>query len=142
MGTRGPVRKGVGRFVGAVPRTTGIKSPEVKDVFRRIVATVPGLTAADEATVTTLAEATVLQRRAFAEIMAYGLLVPDMAHGGDLRRNPALIIWRTAVEVSRAAAGKLGATPLDRARLGLEEMSDEPSLADVLFGEAANDAGR
>lgn len=134
MGTRGPVRRGQAVRVGGVPKPHRGSSEDVRAEFRRIVRVVPGLSAADEATVGTLAEALVLQRMSFAAIQKHGLLVPDVAHGGELRRNPALIAWRTAVEVARAAAAKLGATPLDRARLGVAE-EETPSLADVLFSE-------
>lgn len=141
MGARGPVKKDVAVVVGGEPKAHRGAAAAVRSTFRRIVETVPKLSAADEATVETLAEALVLQRASFAAILEHGLLVEDKAHGNELRRNPALIAWRTAAEVARASAAKLGATPLDRARLGVQEDDGAPDLADVLFGKVAHDAG-
>lgn len=69
--------------------------------------------------------------------MALGMLMTDQAHGDgtELRKHPAFTIWRAAVGTADALAKQFGLTPASRARLGLEEKSDEPSLADVLFGE-------
>lgn len=136
MGTRGPIAAGRARKdAGRRPQPSKNAPDAVRREFRRIVAAAPWITAADAATVETMAEAVVLQREAIALLLPGRLLVVDKAHGNDVRRNPALIAWRTAAEMGRACAAKLGITPQDYARLGIREDNDEPSLADVLFGE-------
>jgi P27 family predicted phage terminase small subunit len=107
--------------------------PVERAQYRRLVQALPDVTQADEALLETLAQALVLQRTAFAEILQEGLLVVDAAHGGDLRRNPALIAWRTASEVTRAALARLGGSPLDRQRL--PEPADGPTLQDILYSD-------
>lgn len=142
MGSRGPVAvrdvQRSGKRRGRRPQPSKAAAPEVVAAFRRVVNAAPWLTVADAPMIEQLAEALVLQQAAFALLVPKKLLIVDRAHGNDLRRNPALIAWRTAAEVARAAAAKLGVSPMDRARLGLEEERDEPSLAQVLFGEAAH----
>ena len=58
-------------------------------------------------------------KQAYTELQSEGLTVLDTAHGNgeETRKNPLLIVMRTASEQIRANAQQLGATPLARARL-------------------------
>jgi phage terminase small subunit len=52
-----------------------------------------------------------------------------------MRKNPLLIVLRSASEQIRANAQQLGATPLARARMP-EPEHEQMSLADILFADA------
>lgn len=69
-----------------------------------------------------------------ADAVNLALTVTDTAHGNrqESRKNPLLIVLRTASEQIRANAQQLGATPLARARLP-EPETETPSLAEILF---------
>lgn len=69
-----------------------------------------------------------------ADAVSLALTVTDTAHGNkqESRKNPLLIVLRTASEQIRANAQQLGATPMARARLP-EPEKDEMSLAEMLF---------
>lgn len=139
MGKRGPV---VGQTNTVRQRETPTAPPQcparlpagVKRHYRRL-GKVLELGPADESMLSSLSQGLWLQELAVAAIEKDGLLVKDTAHGDgtDLRRHPALIAWRTAAEVVRAAAMRLGASPLDRQRLPAPDEGD--SLAKVLWGD-------
>jgi len=101
-----------------------------------------GLTQADGPMLAQLATALWLADSAAAQLAEEGLTTSDLTHNGgtEPRKHPAVSIWRAAVGTADALAKQFGLTPASRARLGLEEESDNPSLAEVLFGEAANNA--
>lgn len=71
------------------------------------------------------------------ELRGEALTVLDTAHGNgeEERKNPKLIILRTASEQIRANAQQLGATPMARARMP-EPEHEQMSLADILFADA------
>lgn len=98
-----------------------------------------GLTQADVPMLAQLATALWLADTAAAKLLDEGILTTDQAHGDgtEQRKHPAFTIWRNAVSVADMLAKQFGLTPASRARLGLEEGDDEESLADVLFGEVA-----
>ncbi len=113
---------------------------EIVPYFRMLTgrAAEHGLTQADGPMLAQLATALWLADSAAAQLAKDGLTTTDEAHGGsEPRKHPAVSIWRAAVGTADALAKQFGLTPASRARLGLEEKSDEPSLADVLFGEVA-----
>lgn len=101
-----------------------------------------GLTQADAPMLGQLATALWLADAAAAQLATEGLTTTDASHGDgtEPRKHPAVSIWRAAVGTADALAKQFGLTPASRARLGLEEEGDEPSLAEVLFGEAARHA--
>jgi P27 family predicted phage terminase small subunit len=117
---------------------------EAQPYFRMLAqrAAEHGLTQADVPMLAQLATALWMADAAAAQIVAEGLTTTDTAHGDgtEPRKHPAVSIWRAAVGTADALAKQFGLTPASRARLGLEEESDEPSLAEVLFGEAARHA--
>lgn len=138
MGTRGPLpaKRGTSARTAAGQRLRQL--PDDADaIFKRLVRDVAGLTAADVAVVEDTARWTAVAKQAYRDLLDEGLTVTDTAHGSkdESRKNPLLIVLRTASEQIRANAQQLGATPLARARMP-EPDHEQLSLADVLFGDA------
>jgi phage terminase small subunit len=104
--------------------------PELAPIWRRLAATLPGVTAADEYMLEQAAAAVYLAREALQGMVEGGMLVP--ARVGEHKRNPLFVAWRGATIEARAALSRLGGAPLDRQRL-----PDEPQpnpLFEVLHG--------
>lgn len=147
MGSRGPIAKKTRTTRTADGKRLRRLPGRVDAIFRRLARDVAGLTAADAALVEDMARWVAIAQDAFAGLalekpadargMNEGLTVRDTAHGDgtEMRKNPLLIVLRTASEQIRANAQQLGATPLARARLPEPEV-EHLSLADVLFGDA------
>lgn len=140
----GPQRR-TKRTVGAAKLHTPKELPEgAQEHFRGVArrAAEHGLTQADVPMLAQLANALWMADLAAQRIAADGLLMTDQAHGDgtEMRKHPAFTIWRNAVVTADTIAKQFGLTPASRARLGLEEESGAPSLAEVLFGEAVNHA--
>lgn len=136
MGSRGPLPRRA-----KVARTAdGVKLRRLPDdadaIFRRLVRDIAGLTTADVALVEDTARWVAIGKEAYKQLSDEGLTVTDTAHGSqeESRKNPLLIVLRTASEQTRANAQQLGATPLARARMP-EQEAEQLSLADVLFGD-------
>ena len=133
----GPLRK-TKRGVAVKLHAPKTMPEEVVPYFRMLAgrAAEHGLTQADGPMLAQLAAALWLADSAAAQLARDGLTTTDEAHGGlEPRKHPAVSIWRAAVGTADALAKQFGLTPASRARLGLDEVSEEPSLADVLFGE-------
>lgn len=115
---------------------------EADAIFKRLAKDIAGLTPADVAIVEDTARWAAVARKTYGELLAEGLTVTDTAHGNkeEARKNPLLIVLRTASEQIRANAQQLGATPLARARMP-EAEHEQMSLADILFADvgAANE---
>ena len=151
MGSRGPVAK----RARAVRTADGKRLRQLPDdadaIFRRLVRDIDGLKAGDAALVEDTARWAAVAKHAYAGLglgkpaeertANEGLTVPDTAHGDgtEMRKNPLLIVLRTASEQIRANAQQLGATPMARARMPEPEV-EQLSLADVLFGDAMTHA--
>lgn len=101
-----------------------------------------GLAHADGLMLGQLATALWLADQAAALIAKEGMTVQDTAHNLEARKHPAVSVWRAAVGTADALAKQFGLTPSSRARLGLAEDDEGPSMADVLFSEAAHHGGR
>ena len=109
---------------------------EADAIFLRLVRDIVGLTPADVAMVEDTARWIAVAKDAYADLATEGLTVTDTAHGNqeESRKNPLLIVMRTASEQIRANAQQLGATPLARARMP-EPEHEQLSLADILFAD-------
>jgi phage terminase small subunit len=124
------------------------RTPKTADaIARRLIRDVPGITAADMLLVEDTARWASVGALVYDKLFdANGELqatTTDTAHGNkeEARKNPLLIVLRTASEQLRANVQQLGASPLARARLPEPEGEDE-SIADVLFaGLNRMDAG-
>lgn len=143
MGARGPIGKK--RRARSVTTAGGVKlrqlPPGADAIFARLAKDVEGLEAADVALVQATAvwvEVLLAARDDLEnEDGSLALTVTDTAHGNkeEARKNPLLIVMRTASEQIRANAQQLGMSPAARARLP-EKEAEQMSLADILFGDA------
>lgn len=66
------------------------------------------------------------KREALAQLAKEGITTTDAAHGGEVRKHPALTIYRQADMQFQRLAIQLGMTPASRARL----MPPEPEIDD------------
>jgi phage terminase small subunit len=156
MGTRGPIaKKGKQTRAGSLRAADGQRlrrlPADADAIARRLARDIPNLTNADVALVEDTARWVAVAAGAYSQLIGgeaqptgeqlvsqeiqMRLTVTDTAHGNkeEARKNPLLIVMRTASEQIRANAQQLGASPAARARLP-EPEGDEESIADVLFG--------
>jgi len=109
---------------------------EADAIFKRLAKDIAGLTTADVAILEDTARWAAVAKDAYGQLVDEGLTVTDTAHGNqeESRKNPLLIVLRTASEQIRANVQQLGATPLARARMP-EAEHEQMSLADILFAD-------
>lgn len=141
MGARGPLpvkrtgRASTGKRVRQLPT-------DADAIFRRLARDVADLDASDAALVEDTARWLAIAKRAYADLHGddgqLALTVTDTAHGNkeESRKNPLLIVLRTASEQIRANAQALGASPMARARLP-ERESEQASFGEQFFQLAA-----
>lgn len=156
MGSRGPLSKKTRRAT-AVRTKAGQRLRPLPDgadaIFRRLAREIDGLTVADVALLEDTARWVAIAKGAYgqlvrddsavaADAVSLALTVTDTAHGNkqESRKNPLLIVLRTASEQIRANAQQLGATPMARARLP-EPEEEKVSLAEMLFASVGIDQG-
>lgn len=150
MGSRGPLPKRA-KSTRAKEGAPLRRLPQRPDaIFRRLARDIDGLTAADVALLEDTARWVAIAKGAYGQLAApdaapsdappLALTVTDTAHGNqqESRKNPLLIVLRTASEQIRANAQQLGATPLARARLP-EPETETMSLAEMLFAEVGHE---
>lgn len=115
-----------GKRTESVSRETGepLAMPESLDIelqpyWLRVVAQLPAgvATISDQLLIVQLCEALYIQAQAWQEIKAGKISTEDAAHGGELRRNPAIITWRQASDMARQCMSLLGMSPVSRARI-------------------------
>lgn len=139
MGSRGPLPK---RRAASARTADGVRLRQLPDeadaIFKRLARDIAGLTPADVAIVEDTARWAAVAKLTYAELLEEGMTVTDTAHGNkeEARKNPLLIVLRTASEQIRANVQQLGATPLARARMP-EPEHEQMSLADILFADVA-----
>lgn len=153
MGVRGPLPK---RRAASARTADGVRLRQLPDeadaIFKRLARDIAGLTPADVAIVEDTARWAAVAKAAYGQLLAGEqkptgkqmeeqeiemlLTVTDTTHGNkeESRKNPLLIVLRTASEQIRANAQQLGATPLARARMP-EPDHEQMSLADILFAD-------
>lgn len=146
MGSRGPVAKRARSARTAEGKRLRQLPDDADAIFRRLVRDIDGLAAGDVAVVEDMARWAAVAKHAYAGLALgkaaeertpnEGLTVADTAHGDgtEMRKNPLLIVLRTASEQIRANAQQLGATPMARARLP-EKEPEQLSLAEILFAD-------
>lgn len=162
MGTRGPVAQKTPKRArrntkatekpkrpAAVDRLPHAKNgdPDVKDLVRWLYKHNPHLTHGDLALCEQWAEARLLRRAAYDEMLGKGtvdvehtnvvtgeittrpeprgagITTADRTHGGEVKRHPSIMTWRAAAETERALAVQLGIAPLPRSRLELPDLT-------------------
>lgn len=156
MGTRGPVARKAPKKrkratpaaarqpVDRLPHAKGGDS-DVKELVRWLYKHNAHLTHGDLALCEQWAEARLLRRAAYDDMLgkgmmdvehtntvtgevttrqeprAAGITTVDRTHGGELKRHPSIMTWRAAAETERALAVQLGIAPLPRSRLELPD---------------------
>ena len=141
MGARGPLpKKRMARDSTSNRRVRGLPA-DAAAIYRRLVRDIAGLDVSDAALVEDLARWVAIAKRAYADLHAAGemsLTVTDTAHGNqeEGRKNPLLIVLRTASEQIRANAQQLGASPMARARLPAPQ-NDTANFGEQFFQMAA-----
>ncbi len=92
---------------------------ELQPYWERVMAQLPAgiATGADEGLIVQLCEVLYLKAEAWKQIKADGINTVDAAHGGELRRHPAVITWRQAADMALQCMGLLGMSPVSRARI-------------------------
>lgn len=127
----GRKRDGVAAAAGEGP---ALAMPDDLDLalqvyWDRVVAQLPAGVATDndQRLIVQLCEALYVQAQAWEDIKRNGISTVDEAHGGELRRNPAIITWRQAADMARQCMALLGLSPVSRARMasGGESASNE-----------------
>lgn len=153
MGSRGPIGK---KQLNTQAKAKALRMlpADYDRTARRMLRDLDGLTIADVALVEDMARWVTIGQEAFRQLRRVAaaaaeagaapakdadrlaLTVTDTTHGNgeEARKNPLLIVLRTASEQLRADAAQLGATPMARARLPQNEQN-EMSLADMLFAD-------
>lgn len=154
MGVRGPISKARPR---AAQTSKGVRlralPTESVAIFKRLARDIDGLSPADVALLellaywieiakecrAQLAAPVVVATNATEDATALTLTVVDTTHGDgkEGRRNPLLIVLRTATEQIRALAQQLGASPMARARLPVNDDDGEMGFGEQFFQAAA-----
>ena len=138
MGLRGPVPRRAGNKIATAtqPKPPAGTPPEVRKLFRLIVKGNPHLTPGETLEILTYARAKRLEEMAFEQMLTDGIWIYDTTHGdgSEKRRHPNVITWRTACEVARQTAMRLGITPLDRQRVAGQEVDEMEELEALLAG--------
>ena len=113
-----------------------------RPLWRKVLGTLEAswLAPADAWQLAGLVEALAIQAEAAEKIATLGTVVKNPS--GHLVRSPWLGIWRGASETIRALSGKLGLSPMDRARLLAGLDIDESEDAATLFSELVEAAAR
>jgi P27 family predicted phage terminase small subunit len=95
-------------------------------IFDAVASEVPaGLARApDVRLIVQLCQAIHVQGECWQKIMEDGVLTVDSTHGGELRRHPAVMVWRQATDMARQCMNLLGMSPAARARI------QEPGVGD------------
>lgn len=160
MGSRGPLPAKRAKSATTAKGVRLRRLPDDADaIFRRLARDIVGLTAADAMILEDTAQWAAIAKAAYKQLrgdeqqptpeqlvkqeIEMLLTVTDTAHGNkeETRKNPLLIVLRTASEQIRANAQQLGATPLARARMP-EPEAEQLSIADILFAEAGAAANK
>ena len=93
---------------------------EVKPTFRQLVRILNedgSLRPSDAPLLAQAAESIYLAQKSMETVIRFGVLVTDKAHGSDVKRNPALLVWRQATDTARACLSLLGGSPAARMRI-------------------------
>ena len=88
-------------------------------IFEAVASEVPvGLARSpDVRLIVQLVQAIHIQSECWQKIMSDGVLTVDNTHGGELRRHPAVVVWRQATDMARQCMNLLGMSPAARARI-------------------------
>ena len=130
-----------GKRTEAVSRETGAPlvmpadlDSELQPYWLRVVVQLPAGVATnnDQQLIIQLCEALYVQAQAWQEIKTGKISTEDAAHGGELRRNPAIITWRQAADMARQCMSLLGMSPVSRARIQADSDSGSTDFLQYL----------
>jgi phage terminase small subunit len=79
-----------------------------------------------------LCQALHVRDRAYEQVLSGGIEVADAAHGGEPRRNPAIITWRQAADMATGLMNLLGLSPVSRARIQSADGEKTDPLTDFI----------
>lgn len=77
-----------------------------------------------------------LARQALEEVNEIGLTIEE---DGKTKKNPAMQAFRENSQAYKQLLVEFGLTPSSRSRIVTETLENEPTLAEVLFGEGFED---
>lgn len=153
MGSRGPISR---KKTASVRTASGQRlrqlPVEADAIFRRLARDIDGLAPADVALLEMLSYWIEIAKECRVQLAApvvvandkqadtLALTVTDTAHGNkeESRKNPVLIVLRTATEQIRALTQQLGASPMARARLPEDDGEGQISFGEQFFQAAAD----
>ena len=111
--------------IETVPRAPAWMSKDAKAEWRRIMPLLVErriLTEADMGSVENYCMAIGSARQADAELQATGYTYPGP--NGDIKRNPASLVLKDAMQTARQLAAELGLTPVSRSRPSIRDDAD------------------
>ena len=105
--------------VGARLEMPGDLDRRLWEIWARVVGALPPgvVDASDVELLRQMCEALYVQAECWRAITEHGVLTEDRAHGGDVRRNPAVMTWRQAADTARQCMALLGMSPVARQRM-------------------------
>ena len=109
-------------------------APELRPYWDEIEAKLPAGVVKDHDVflIVQLCQAMHAQALAWKNVVADGIETVDMAHGGEKRRNPAIITWRQAADMARQCMNMLGLSPISRARIQSADDGQRDQFLDYL----------
>ena len=120
--------------------SAGLRAPSTlpakwRSLWKKVLPTLEAswLAPADAWQLAGLVEALAIQAEAAEKIATLGTVVKNPS--GHLVRNPWFGVWRASTETIRSLSGKLGLSPLDRARLLAGLDIDDTEDPGALFAE-------
>jgi P27 family predicted phage terminase small subunit len=92
---------------------------ELHSYWRTVTALAPGEFAREPDTLllAQLCEHLYVKDQAWRQLREAGITELDTAHNNEVRRHPAVMIWRQAADGARQCMSLLGMSPVSRARL-------------------------
>lgn len=73
-----------------------------------------------------------MRDKAYRQILDGGIETVDATHGGEKRRNPAIITWRQASDMVTTLMNMLGMSPVSRARIQGRDSENADPFMDFL----------
>ena len=116
--------------------------PTLLPYWETVAALLPKGVAAkhDTQIVLQLCQALHVRDRAYEQILSGGIEVADAAHGGEPRRNPAIITWRQAADMATGLMNLLGLSPISRARIQSADGEKADPLSEFIRRRHASDS--
>lgn len=134
-----PLNRREPKLASTLPPCPRHLSAEAKREWRRMggeLARMGVVTAVDRAALAAYCQAWARWVDAEGQVARLGTIVKTA--NGNLIQNPYLAVANRALEQMTRLAAEFGMTPSSRSRVQVAARDDEPTLADILFGDAAD----